>query len=154
VTNVFWIYRPYIPPKRLCTRNHNNVSESIFEFELQVVVCRYVWTVAWHAALLFCLFNSELYYSQLLRKQSSVEIVIPGIFLGGLEKITEIEINATVPQICIWTRDIRIYPIKFLFLSADRECCLYFKHSVTILIHLYKEILTVSDFLNQNFDLR
>jgi len=37
-------------------------------------------------------------YRQLLRKQSSVEIVIPGIFLGGLEKITEIEIKITVPR--------------------------------------------------------
>jgi hypothetical protein len=37
-------------------------------------------------------------YSELLRKQSSVEIVIPGIFLGGLEKITEIEIKVTVPR--------------------------------------------------------
>lgn len=36
-------------------------------------------------------------YSQLLRKQSSVEIVIPGIFLGGLEKITEIEIKWQFP---------------------------------------------------------
>jgi hypothetical protein len=37
-------------------------------------------------------------YIQLLRKQSPVEIVMPGIFLGGLEKFTEIEIKVTVPR--------------------------------------------------------
>jgi hypothetical protein len=37
-------------------------------------------------------------YSQLVRKQSSVEIVIPGIFLGGLAKITDIEFNVAVTR--------------------------------------------------------
>jgi hypothetical protein len=37
-------------------------------------------------------------YSQLLRKQSSVEIAIHGIFLGRLEKIREIEIKVTFPR--------------------------------------------------------
>jgi hypothetical protein len=37
-------------------------------------------------------------YSQLLRKQSSVQIVIPGIILGGLEKIMEIEIKVAVSR--------------------------------------------------------
>jgi hypothetical protein len=61
----------------------------------------------------YCFFNLIITYSLLLRKQSSVEIVIPGIFLGGLEKITVNEIKMTGPRRGIGAGDIRNYHVKF-----------------------------------------